>query len=303
MNTRFRLLVVAATATLVTSACAAADFAATVNDTTISGSEVTGLRTADVGAVVDGEQVRNDLTTLIVLRSELDAANEDFGLTGLDSPDAREAWLAAASPQQLAQIEGISGNPELTEEAVDVVVTQLVVRDAVIGELVEDPGFQQDIWDTQQPFAQVCPRHIVVRTEAEAAAARDRILGGEDFGTVAADVSLDPSPGGQLLCPSKPRDYLVPFDEVVATAPIGELTEPFETAVGWHIVIVDSREEAESFEEFAEEPERWIPLDALDVAWVQWRESAVARADIVVRSQIGRWFPQGDGILPPPESP
>ena len=130
-----------------------------------------------------------------------------------------------------------------------------------------------------------------------------RILAGEEFGAVAADVSLDPSPGGQLLCPSKPRDYLDPFDDVVATAPIGEITEPFETRVGWHIVLVDSREEAESFEEFAQDPGRWIPLEALDVAWVEWRESDVARADIVVRSQIGRWFPQGDGILPPPESP
>lgn len=303
MNTRFRLLVVVAAAALVASACAAADFAATVNDRAISGGEVTGLRTAEVEAVLDGEQVRNDLTTLIVLQSEIDAANADFGLTGLDSPEAKEAWLAAASPQQLAQIDGIAENPELTEEAVDVVVTQLVIRDAVIDELVKDPGFQQQVWDTQQPFIEVCPRHIVVGTEAEAAAARDRILAGEDFGAVAADVSLDPSVGGQLLCPSNPRDYLDPFDDVVATAPIGEITEPFETRVGWHIVLVDSREEVESLEEFAADPKRWIPLEALDVAWVQWRESAVARADIVVRSQIGRWFPQGDGILPPPESP
>ena len=303
MNTRFRLLVVMAATALATSACAAADFAATVNDTTISGSDVTGLRTAEVGAVVDGEQVRNDLTTLIVLQSELDAANADFGLIGLDSADAKEAWLAAASPQQLAQIDGIAQNPELTDEAVDVVVTQLVVRDAVIDELVKDPGFQQQVWDTQQPFTEVCPRHIVVGTEAEATAARDRVLAGEDFGAVAADVSLDPSPGGQLLCPSNPGDYLDPFDDVVATAPIGEITEPFETRVGWHIVVVDSREEAASLEEFADDPQRWIPLETLDVAWVEWRESAVARAEIVVRSQIGRWFPQGDGILPPPESP
>lgn len=117
-------------------------------------------------------------------------------------------------------------------------------------------------------------------------------------------MSLDTfSPGGALPCPSSPTNYVEPFATVVATAPVGELTEPFETEFGWHVVRVDSREFPESFEAFAAEPERWLPQTVIEAAWANWRDEVVGRSSIIVRSQIGTWFPQADGIIPPPASP
>ena len=130
------------------------------------------------------------------------------------------------------------------------------------------------------------------------------MLAGEDFGAVADELSLDTfSPGGQLPCPSSPSSFVEPFASVVASAPVGETTLPLQTEFGWHVVLVDSREGPESFEEFAEDAQRWIPIVELNQAYIAWRDEALGRAAIVVRSQIGTWFPQGDGILPPAESP
>ena len=305
MTSRTRIAAAATAALFVLSACSSADVAANVGGTDITDGEVTALRSADVGSTADGGQFRGDLTTLIVGRATLLAAEEDFGITGLEAPGAREAWLAQATPQELDVIANVAGNPALTESAVEVVTTQLMVRAAVIDAIAEDEELLLRVWqERQQELIEVCPLHILVATEAEAAETRARVLAGEDFANLADEVSLDTSsPGGALPCPSIPVAYVEPFATVVATAPVGEVSEPFETQFGWHIVIVESREVPASYEDFASESQRWIPADALAGEWTIWRNDAVERAVVVVRSQIGRWFPEGDGILPPPTSP
>lgn len=304
MNLRTRIAAAAAAAAIALSACSSADVAATVGGTDITDGDVTGLRTAEVGSTADGGQFRGDLTTLIVGRATLLAAEEDFGITGLESPEARDAWLARATPQELDVVANVAANPALTDMAVDEVTTQLMVRDAVIDAIAASEELLQRVWqERQQELIEVCPAHILVATEAEAVEARERVLAGEDFASVAGEVSLDTTPGGALPCPSFPGAYVEPFATVVATAPVGEVTGPIETEFGWHIVIVESREAPASYEEFVSESQRWIPADALAGEWTIWRDGAVERAVVVVRSQIGRWFPEGDGILPPPTSP
>lgn len=305
MTSRIRFAVLIAATAMALAACAGADTAATVNDEAITDSEVFELRTAEPELRAQGELFRNDLSTLIVIEAEVQGAEADFGITGLETPEAREAWLAEASPGELEFISGVAANPELTQSAADAVTTQLMVRDAVTAELVQDEEFLRDVWAQDDgSLVRVCPKHILVATEEEASDARDRVVAGEDFAAVADEVSLDGgSPGGALPCPSSPTVYLEPFSTVVATAPVGELTEPFATDFGWHIVIVESREAPESFEELAADPQSWLPQVLIDAAWSAWRDEVVGRSDIVVRSQIGRWFAQGDGILPPPASP
>ena len=90
-------------------------------------------------------------------------------------------------------------------------------------------------------------RHILVRiTEAQDAAAakakidtlRARIAGGADFATVAKESSEDPNSrgeGGDLGW--FPADAFGPaFGEQVAGVGDGQVTEPFRTDAGWHIV-------------------------------------------------------------------
>ncbi len=63
------------------------------------------------------------------------------------------------------------------------------------------------------------------------------ILAGEDFAAAAKRVSDCPENSGDLGY--FPRGVMVDdFDEVAFAAPVGEVTAPFRTQFGWHIVLV-----------------------------------------------------------------
>jgi peptidyl-prolyl cis-trans isomerase SurA len=126
-------------------------------------------------------------------------------------------------------------------------------------------------------------------------------VAGEDFAVIAADVSLDTgSPGGQLPCPSAATTYVEEFAQAVTTAPLGEITEPFETQFGWHIVIVDDRVAPESLEELLADPVTYVDPTIANQMFSAWLQEAIGRADIEVRSQVGAWAPEAGAIAPPP---
>ncbi len=296
------LFIVAAGA--VVASCSNPEVAATVNDTAITFDDIADVRTAPVEQVAVGEQVRQDLTTLIVTQATVDAAEEQYGITGLDTDEGRQEYMSQASQTEQDVVASIGNNPELGSGALDAVITQIAVRSAVVDELYRDEAILERVWQTQQQLLlEVCVRHVLVETESEAADVLERIRAGEDISDLADEVSLDPSPGGVLPCPANPIDYVEPFATIVASAQVGEPTGPFQTEFGWHVVVVDSREFPESYEAFVAEAERWLPVVVIQGAWANWRDAALGAADIAVRSQIGTWFPQADGILPPPDSP
>lgn len=74
--------------------------------------------------------------------------------------------------------------------------------------------------------------------ETELMAVRQRILDGEDFGAVALAVSEDPGSGseGGDLGWTEPGTFVPEFDAVVKDLQIGEISDPFKTRFGWHIV-------------------------------------------------------------------
>ena len=144
--------------------------------------------------------------------------------------------------------------------------------------------------------------HILTETRREAEPARDRREAGEDFSMVAGEVSLDTqSPGGVLPCPSLASSFVAPFGVTTATAPLGEIVGPIQTQFGWHIIIVDDRVAPSSVEELREDPTRFIDPSTVSDLWVLWLDAAVRDSDIWVASQVGRWVPEADGILPPPD--
>lgn len=310
MTRRIRTAALLAAAAMAVSSCASATVAANVNGSHITDDEVLGIRavaTVENGdvATVQGEQFRNDLNRLIVIQATMDAAEEDFGITGLETAAARDAWLAEASPEELSVIDSVANNPDLSDAAVDLVTRQLMVRSEVMAAMASDPETLTQIWqDEQDLLIEVCPRHILLATQGEAEAARQRVLAGEDFSAVADEVSLDPvSIGGQLECPSNPSRYVEPLATVFATAPVGEVTLPFQSDFGWHIAIVDQRDFPATYDDFIGDTDRWLPETIIATRWTLWSDAALGRADVAVRSQIGRWFAQGDGVLPPPASP
>jgi peptidyl-prolyl cis-trans isomerase SurA len=94
---------------------------------------------------------------------------------------------------------------------------------------------------------QIHARHILMRpnevqddatTRQRLAAIRDRILAGEDFGALASVTSEDPgsaSRGGDLGW-SSPGTFDPEFERVLSGLETEEISEPFRTQFGWHIV-------------------------------------------------------------------
>lgn len=103
-------------------------------------------------------------------------------------------------------------------------------------------------------------RHILITTnevlDDEAARqklteVRDRILGGEEFETVAKAMSEDPGSaieGGDLGW-AGPGTFVPVFQEVCDSLALGELSEPFKSPFGWHIVQVLDRRVHDTTEE------------------------------------------------------
>jgi parvulin-like peptidyl-prolyl isomerase len=97
--------------------------------------------------------------------------------------------------------------------------------------------------------------------------------------------------------------FVAPFAFALVNAPVGEVTDPVQTEFGWHVIVVESRESAETFEELARDPVRWIAAERIEAVWTAWIDDAVERAEIIVRSDIGTWSSPADAIAPPPQSP
>ncbi|MDP9083792.1 MAG: peptidylprolyl isomerase [Pseudomonadota bacterium] len=67
---------------------------------------------------------------------------------------------------------------------------------------------------------------------------RERILNGEDFAGIASTTSADPgsAPDGGDLGWSGPGTFVPEFDKAIADLKANEISEPFKSRYGWHIV-------------------------------------------------------------------
>jgi peptidyl-prolyl cis-trans isomerase SurA len=101
--------------------------------------------------------------------------------------------------------------------------------------------------ETQTVVSQVHARHILLKptelqddatVEQKLTAIRDRILKGEEFGALAKVVSEDPGSGseGGDLGWTGPGTFVPEFEHQLETLKDNEISKPFRTQFGWHIV-------------------------------------------------------------------
>lgn len=114
----------------------------------------------------------------------------------------------------------------------------------------------------------------VQRARTDIDAARSRLLAGESFAMVAAEVSADPASAtrGGLLGTFRLQDLSEQFQGVLETAPVGQVTEPVQTQAGWYVFLLDERIEGHryTYEELKEQLRTAVEGEKIEAALTEY---------------------------------
>ncbi len=131
--------------------------------------------------------------------------------------------------------------------------------------------------------------HLLVETEEEAAAAKERIDGGAAFADVARDVSTGPTGpnGGNLGWFGK--GAMVPaFEDQITSLDVGAVSAPFETQFGWHVAtLLEKRVQPQPT---LEDLRREITAELQEAA-ITARLEELAAAQTIVEPEDGQFDP------------
>ena len=148
--------------------------------------------------------------------------------------------IVIAEPQELGE-----SYEEMVESFSTYNVSERTIRSIYEADILRKKLRDDITKDIPQTEEQVFARHILVETEEEANAAYERLQTGEDFATVAAEVSQDTGSaarGGDLDW--QPRSFFVKeFADAAFSQEIGEIGQPVKSEFGYHIIQVIAREE------------------------------------------------------------
>ena len=301
MKTRVLVFLVALTVTA--AACGdAGDAVATVNGEEISADYMADLRVSTGRALnVDNEEFRNELSQNIIRVAIAQAAAAQFAIS-VSAADVAER-IADPPPRWRPLFDQLAADPDTTVLYAESQAELSILRDRVTAALMQNEvGFMEATLDeTPQDVTSGCVRHILVGTPAAATAAQDRLDAGEDFAALAAELSLDAATGGDVVggCPVDFGGFVPAFAAAAATAPLNEVVGPVETEFGFHLIKVEDRIGPPTLEELRAEPSRFYPAATLSSFFTPWFNDVVRESDITVAASVGRWSPEGVGIVPP----
>ncbi len=126
---------------------------------------------------------------------------------------------------------------------VELGLTEAEVRQLYATDILRQKLFDIETANVPRTEEEVWARHILVADEATANAVRQRLLNGEDFAKVAAQVSTDTGTkdnGGDLGWFGKGK--MVPeFDAAAFSLKVGEISQPVKSQYGYHIIQVLAR--------------------------------------------------------------
>ncbi|MEM7446500.1 MAG: peptidylprolyl isomerase [Pseudomonadota bacterium] len=154
--------------------------------------------------------------------------------------------------EQRALDEGLGEDPEVLDlvEQARLGIIQEVWLGRVINERATDDRLAaayDAFLEQNPPYDEVSARHILVETEEEALAAIERLQAGEDFATLAGELSIGPSStnGGDLGY-FQQGQMVEPFGETAFALEDGAFTtEPVETQFGWHVILTEDHRTVE----------------------------------------------------------
>ncbi|MEN8041981.1 MAG: peptidylprolyl isomerase [Actinomycetota bacterium] len=288
-----RFLAILAAFSLLIAACGGGNdsIVATVDGHDISRDDVQQL-VPDTEADVSATEFARYLSLVIQWEAVAGAAATEFGIEVSEAEiDDRVEELVASDPNATSIDEYVAA-VGATEFGLRAFARQLVIQDGVeeslaeIAEQVSDAEVNAQLVDTPLDWTVVCVSHVLVETEEEAAAVLDRLDAGEDFATIAQEVSLDTGTaenGGDLGCGS-PAQYVGPFAAATVDAEVGVPTGPVETEFGFHVVDVAQREVATP-----EVVRDTLAREILANDVSDWFNSLIVDIDVTVDEEVGVW--------------
>lgn len=108
---------------------------------------------------------------------------------------------------------------------------------------ISDRDIEKYYDENKENLDTVVASHILLDSLEAAIACKNRLDKGEDFATLAKELSQDPGSkeSGGSLGESPATGYVPEFAEAVKTQEIGVIGEPVQTQFGYHIIRVDER--------------------------------------------------------------
>lgn len=210
-----------------------------------AGAPLAAVAEDKVVATIDGKPITEG--DLAVAESEI---GSDMGT--MPAPQKRTSLLEFLIDNQLfaeaAENEKLAQGPDF-ETRLNYLRRRALRElyfDKVIKASVSDADARK-VYDEQvkllKPEEEVSARHILVDTQEEAKALKDKIDKGADFAQLAKENSKDPGSkddGGNLGYFG--HGQMVPqFEEVVFKLKKGEVSDPVKTQFGWHLVKLEDR--------------------------------------------------------------
>jgi peptidyl-prolyl cis-trans isomerase C len=201
-----------------------------------------------VAAFVNGEPVFESDVELEAVARGLVSPGTAYDL----DDDAHRLVLDQLIDQKLmaqeALVRGLEQDPAAQrrlEMARERILGNLLVESLVAGQVTEeaiDRMYAEQV-RLQQANDQVSVAHILVDTEEEAATLYRQIERGATFESLVFNNSKDTRTrmeNGDLGYLA-PNELAEPFPVIIADTPVGEVSRPFETDEGWHILKVKDR--------------------------------------------------------------
>lgn len=174
--------------------------------------------------------------------------SQNITVTDAELQDAINALMARFPA---GQFDAIIKNQGLTMDDVkNIERVQLIIRKAVDKQVNISDAQVRDFYAKNKQLystpAQVRARHILVKTKAEADAVEAQLRAGGNFATIAQKVSIDPGSkmqGGELGW-FGPTQMVKPFADVAYSLQVGQISQPVQTAFGWHVIQLEEKRPA-----------------------------------------------------------
>lgn len=205
---------------------------------------VTAQEASDVVATVNGTEIT--LGQMIIARSQLPPQYQQLG------DDVLFDGVLEQLIQQQVLADTVEGEPKRVTIALEN-ERRLLLAGEVVNQIAEEATTDEAVqaaYDATYANAEAATEynasHILVATEEEAQDVLARLENGEDFDTIAQEVSTDVGSGanGGALGWFGEGMMVEPFESAVMGLEVGETSDPVETQFGFHVIkLNDTREQ------------------------------------------------------------